>query len=1071
MGFGRGGGRGRGRGGGGSSGGRSRGASRGASKGGSRGGGGGASSRSGSRGGAVAKASSRGRPSGNNRGRQPSADRFRASRGGSVMAKRKDGNGGAGREMKRGERDASPAKGKGASAARGRGGRGRGGRRGGSRGGKKRGPDADGSDDGLSEEEGFEEVPAEPEPADDGTSGWESDASEVSEGEESGDESGAGGDDENDDDEGGKEEALEKGGATSDDADVGAQSEDGDESEDGDSDGERISKSVKAANRKHKKTGGFQSMGLSYPIYSGILHKGYKVPTPIQRKAIPVIMDNRDIVAMARTGSGKTAAFIIPLLEKLKSHSARVGARGLILTPARELALQTLKFVKELGKHTDLRACMLVGGDSLDEQFAAVASNPDIIIATPGRLMHLIIEMNIDLKTVEYVVFDEADRLFEMGFAEQLHEILFKLPEARQTLLVSATLPKMLVDFAKAGLSDPALIRLDVDTKIGPDLQMLFFNVKSEEKDAALLYMLSTVIPADQQTIVFVATKHLVEYVHELLTKAGISNTYIFGSLDQVARNIHIAKFRNGDRKVLVVTDVAARGIDIPLLDNVINYDFPASSKLMVHRVGRVGRAGRKGIAFSLVCNDELPFLVDFQLFTARPLIYSSVFTDESAHAREPNYVSDIILGHLPQSALDVDRERIQEWLKQDVTLQTLQQGVKNGYRMYYKTRGTAARESYIRAKEISEAQLGVHPYIGTLVGVAEVKRVSILDEIARFRPPETVFEVGKRGMNSPEAVLMQLRRRQLSSAIEKKKSLLSGIHSESRAKQITALTTSKHETGEVDLTVHIIMSEGFSNILKESFTTIPSKKRKRGDGEKKSDDSRDSDFYMSHFPKDSATERGYAVNASSTSGSSVAQSFAERASDVVMDVAGDDADGLRTSKRQKGALVWDKKKHRFIRETTGGDNRKRIKTESGASVPASFKSDRFEKWQKRTRLVLPRNGEEELPAASIPTTRGTAFGVKTYRHNNVTPANPNSKNYARKMAAAERNMRLEAKGKGTGKKIKIPVAGPPVSRPSRAAKGGSELKTAAQIANERRAKEKRLQRTGRHKKGGKKRR
>lgn len=183
---------------------------------------------------------------------------------------------------------------------------------------------------------------------------------------------------------------------------------------------------------------------------------------------------------MARTGSGKTAAFLIPLLERLKTHSAKVGARALVLSPSRELAMQTQKVCKELGKHTDLRSCVLVGGDNLDDQFSMIASNPDILIATPGRLLHLAVEMDLDLRSVEYVVFDEADRLFEMGFAVQLHEILSRLPQNRQTLLFSATLPKILVDFAKAGLQEPTLIRLDADTKISKDLEVITTMVIKE---------------------------------------------------------------------------------------------------------------------------------------------------------------------------------------------------------------------------------------------------------------------------------------------------------------------------------------------------------------------------------------------------------------------------------------------------------------------------------------------------------------------------------------------------------------------------------------------------------------
>ena len=402
---------------------------------------------------------------------------------------------------------------------------------------------------------------------------------------------------------------------------------------------------MKAVNRKGKKSGGFQSMGLSYPVYKAITHQGYKIPTPIQRKTIPIIMEGRDVVAMARTGSGKTAAFLVPLVERLKAHSAKVGCRALILSPSRELATQTHKFCKELSKYTDLRCCLFVGGDNMDDQFAAIASNPDVIIATPGRLMHLMVEMRMDIKTVEFVVFDEADRLFEMGFAVQLHEILLRLHDSRQTLLFSATLPRLLVDFAKAGLRNPALIRLDVDTKISRDLQMFFFATKPDDKDGALLYLLRHCIPEGQQTVIFVSTKHHVEYIQALLSSASIDCTYVYGALDQDARKIHLSRFRLGKVPILVVTDVAARGIDVPLLQNVVNYDFPPSSKVFVHRVGRTARAGQSGCAWSLVSNDELPYMVDLQLFTGRPLVFASTFgpNKQQQATRAPNYTTELV--------------------------------------------------------------------------------------------------------------------------------------------------------------------------------------------------------------------------------------------------------------------------------------------------------------------------------------------------------------------------------------------------------------------------------------------
>jgi len=191
-----------------------------------------------------------------------------------------------------------------------------------------------------------------------------------------------------------------------------------------------------------------------------ILHRGYRLPTPIQRKSIPPILLGRDVVGMARTGSGKTAAFVLPMIDKLKAHSPKIGARSLILLPTRELALQTLEAVKDFSKGTDLRTILVIGGDSMEAQFSMLTSNPDIIIATPGRFLHLIVEMGLTLKSVQYVVFDEADSLFEMGFRVHLEEILHKLPGSRQTLLFSATMPASLFEFARAGLHDPVLIRL-----------------------------------------------------------------------------------------------------------------------------------------------------------------------------------------------------------------------------------------------------------------------------------------------------------------------------------------------------------------------------------------------------------------------------------------------------------------------------------------------------------------------------------------------------------------------------------------------------------------------------------
>ncbi|KAI8818385.1 P-loop containing nucleoside triphosphate hydrolase protein [Fimicolochytrium jonesii] len=805
-----------------------------------------------------------------------------------------------------------------------------------------------------------------------------------------------------------------------------------------------MAEKVKAANRKGKKSGGFQSMGLSYPVYKAIGHKGYKVPTPVQRRAIPVIMEGRDVVAMARTGSGKTAAFIIPLLEKLKSHSAKVGARGLILSPSRELALQTLKFVKDLGKHTDLRSCVLVGGDNMDDQFSAIASNPDILIATPGRLMHLIIEMNLDLKTIEYIVFDEADRLFEMGFAEQLREILFRLPEARQTLLFSATLPKLLVDFAKAGLTDPALIRLDVDTKISKDLQMYFLSVKQEDKEAALLSLFRTTISKeDEMTVIFVATKHHVEYMQELLTAAGVPNTYIYGALDQAARKIHLARFRAGKVKTLIVTDVAARGIDVPLLDNVINYDFPASNKVFVHRVGRAARAGRSGKAYSLVASDEVPFLFDLQLFTGRPLVFATSYTKADAGGvsvvREPDYTSEFVYGLMPPSTLALEIETVVSTVKGNVNLENLQQGVKNAYKMYHKSRPLASKDSYAKAKEISDVHLGIHPLLAATTNAAEHAQAEMIASISRFRPSETVFETTKKGLKTPEALLMQKRRGQFGNSV----TAWRAQREEKDAK------LAKHQSEVIGKGTLEAADEAD---LESGFETLESRKRKRPTSFR-------DENYISYTQADADTERGYAVQ----TGEGPAASFMERAKAATLELTAEDGDGLR--KPARGALVWDKTKHDFVRPTIGSDNKKKMRTESGAVVNASFKSRRFEDWQKRTKVSLPKAGDQELADSTYRhTSGGTSTGVRRYRHNKITAPDATSKNFARKQMRAEREARIN----GTPAK-----AGPEGGKPPKGSKasGGqpakSELKTVQQIAKERKEKEKRREKTGRHGKGG----
>lgn len=435
------------------------------------------------------------------------------------------------------------------------------------------------------------------------------------------------------------------------------------------------------------------------------------------------------------------------------------------------------------------------------------------IIATPGRLLHLIVEMNLDLKSVQYVVFDEADRLFEMGFETALTEILHRLPATRQTLLFSATLPKSLVEFAKAGLQNPKLVRLDAESKISPDLKMAFFSVKQAEKDACLLVLLRDVIgvplgssrdiaddmeqPADKkghgkgkakakyheqvtaphQTLVFAATKHHVEYLTTLLTTAGYSVSHIYGTLDQTARGQQMEQFRRGHTNVLVVTDVAARGIDIPVLENVVNYDFPQGARVFVHRVGRTARAGRQGWAWSFITNSELPYLLDLQLFLGRPI--RSDVTD----AGEQVFTESLVLGPFERDTLDQEVAYVKKVDEENHNLPTLRDVMRKGHGMYERSKGKASQASYKRAKEMTKegkwgfatTDSGVHPIVlrkkqgGTMASriADQAKRSALLKAVNSFRPAETVLEIGSRG-NTETAALMKQRRKALSKAAQR---------------------------------------------------------------------------------------------------------------------------------------------------------------------------------------------------------------------------------------------------------------------------------------------------------------
>lgn len=375
----------------------------------------------------------------------------------------------------------------------------------------------------------------------------------------------------------------------------------------------------------------------------------------------------------------------------------------------------------------------------MEGQFEELAQSPDIIIATPGRLMHHLSEVDdMSLRSVEYVVFDEADCLFSMGFADQLHRILTQLNENRQTLLFSATLPSALAEFAKAGLRDPQLVRLDLETKISPDLKLTFFTLRQEEKHAALLYLVRDHIRSNEQTLIFVSTKYHVEFLNHLFKEEGIEASVCYGDMDQDARKIHTSRFRSRKTMMLIVTDVAARGIDIPLLDNVINWDFPPKPKLFVHRVGRAARAGRTGTAFSFVTSDDLPNLLDLHLFLSKPIRPAP--SEEEVMQDLDGVMSKIdqaiangetVYGRIPQTVIDLVSDRVREIIYSSAELSSMLRPCEKAFRLYTKTKAKPSKESIRRAKNLPRE--GLHPIFKNVLGGNELTALAFSERLKTF--------------------------------------------------------------------------------------------------------------------------------------------------------------------------------------------------------------------------------------------------------------------------------------------------------------------------------------------------
>jgi ATP-dependent RNA helicase RhlE len=365
----------------------------------------------------------------------------------------------------------------------------------------------------------------------------------------------------------------------------------------------------------------FSALGLSEPLLRALEAADYTHPTPIQEKAIPSLLEGRDMMGLAQTGTGKTAAFALPILQRLSAVPGGAGPKGakaLVLAPTRELALQIEESFRTYGANLKIRTAVVFGGVGQGNQVKALADGVDVLVATPGRLLDLLGQRKVRLDKVRILVLDEADRMLDMGFSRDVLKIVDETPLERQSLLFSATMPKAIKKLGEEILLSPVFVEVSPEVVTVDKVEQHVFHVPSSVKRSLLLHLLND--PAMSRVIVFTRTKHGANKVADHLGKAGVPATAIHGNKSQNARQKALEDFRTGASRILVATDIAARGIDVDDISHVVNFELPVDAESYVHRIGRTARAGRAGVAYSFCDAAEKGTLKDIERLTRKPL-------------------------------------------------------------------------------------------------------------------------------------------------------------------------------------------------------------------------------------------------------------------------------------------------------------------------------------------------------------------------------------------------------------------------------------------------------------------
>lgn len=365
----------------------------------------------------------------------------------------------------------------------------------------------------------------------------------------------------------------------------------------------------------------FNELNISEPILKALVSKNYKSPTPIQEQAIPVALDGRDLLGIAQTGTGKTAAFAIPIIQHLnqeQSNNQKREIKALVLTPTRELAIQVGECFSDYAQYTNLRHAVIFGGVNQNPQVGKLKNGIDILVATPGRLLDLINQRFISLKHITHFVLDEADRMLDMGFIHDIKRLLPLLPVRKQTLFFSATMPETITNLSKSMLYKPVKVEVAPVSSVVDTIKQHLYFVDKQQKGELLVSLLNE--DRNKSVLVFSRTKHGADKISRILNRKGIDCESIHGNKTQGARQRALSNFKSGATRVIVATDIAARGIDIVNLELVINYDLPDVAETYVHRIGRTGRAGNRGTALSFCSQDEHMMVRDIQKLTGQKL-------------------------------------------------------------------------------------------------------------------------------------------------------------------------------------------------------------------------------------------------------------------------------------------------------------------------------------------------------------------------------------------------------------------------------------------------------------------